>query len=152
VDDEIGGQCGQLIVMTLRPAVLDRHVFSFDVAGCAQSLAECGQPLCKQAGRRAGEKADHWHRLLLRAQRTRRGQRATQEEEQLATFHSITSSARSHGAVLLPVPVFIPRPRHHLAQSNPGRDEGKQRYETSDTSATEADRARRSRSCGEALS
>ena len=37
--DEIGGQCEPIIV-ALCPAVFDRHVLSFDVAGFAQSLAE----------------------------------------------------------------------------------------------------------------
>ena len=40
--DEVGGQCGQPIIVTLRPAVFDRHVLSLDIAGFAQSLAERG--------------------------------------------------------------------------------------------------------------
>src|SRR5262249_41562370 len=40
--DEIGGQCGQPIVMALRPEVLDRNILYLDVDGFAQSLVELG--------------------------------------------------------------------------------------------------------------
>ena len=49
--DEVGGQCGQPIIVALRPAVFDRHVLSLDVAGFAQSLAERGHKRCMRAGR-----------------------------------------------------------------------------------------------------
>ena len=45
--DEIGGQCGQPIIVALRPAVFDRHVLSLDIAGFAQSLAERGHKRCR---------------------------------------------------------------------------------------------------------
>ncbi len=67
--DEIGGQCGQPIIVALRPAVFDRHVLSLDIAGFAQSLAERGHNGAYGAGRPAAEEADHRHRLLLRAER-----------------------------------------------------------------------------------
>ena len=40
--DEIGDQCGQPIIVVLRPAVFDRYVLPLDIAGFAQSLAERG--------------------------------------------------------------------------------------------------------------
>src|SRR5260370_17367772 len=55
--------------MTLRPAVLDRHVLSFDVAGFARALAERGRKRYKRAGRRDAEETDDRHRLLPRAER-----------------------------------------------------------------------------------
>ena len=65
--DEIGGQCGQSIIATIRPTVFDRYVLSFDVPGIAQSLAERGHIRCEHAaGRPGAEEADHRHRLLLR--------------------------------------------------------------------------------------
>ena len=38
--NQIGRQCRQPIVLTLRPAVFDRHVPALDIAGFAQALAE----------------------------------------------------------------------------------------------------------------
>ena len=40
--DEVGGQCGHAIIMTIGPAIFSRHVSSFDVAGFAQALVESG--------------------------------------------------------------------------------------------------------------
>src|SRR5207302_8178194 len=58
--------------MALRPAVFDRHILSFDVAGFAQSLEERGNKRCRRrAGRPGVEDADHRHRLLLRARSER---------------------------------------------------------------------------------
>jgi hypothetical protein len=74
--DEIGSQCGQPIIVALRPPVLDRHVLAFGVAGFAQSLAERGENRRKRVGRSAAEEADHWHCLLLSADGPRRRQRA----------------------------------------------------------------------------
>ena len=70
--DEIGGQCGQPIVMALRPAIFDRQILSLDIAGFAQSLAERDHKQCRRrAGRPGVEDADHRHRLLLRARSER---------------------------------------------------------------------------------
>src|SRR5262245_18348474 len=41
------------------------------------------------------EKTDHRHRRLLRARRHRPRRRATEERDELAPFHSMTSSARA---------------------------------------------------------
>ena len=41
--DQIDGQRGQPIIVTLRPAVFDRQVLALDIAGFAQPLAERGQ-------------------------------------------------------------------------------------------------------------
>src|SRR5262249_11290675 len=38
--DEFGGQPWQPIVAALRPAIFDRHVFSLEISGVAQTLAE----------------------------------------------------------------------------------------------------------------
>ena len=67
--DKVGGQCGQPIVMALGPAVFDRQILPFDIAGFAQSPAERSEPqldLCVHAGEKAAEETDHRHRLLLR--------------------------------------------------------------------------------------
>ena len=38
--DQIGRQCRQSIILTLRPAIFDRHILALDIAGFAQALAE----------------------------------------------------------------------------------------------------------------
>src|SRR4051812_10670928 len=100
--DEIGGQCGQPIVMALRPAVFDRQILSLDVAGFAQSLAERGHKWCTQARRPGAEVSDHRHRLLLRPRRERpRDRRAAQQKYQLAASHArplALTASRDYGS------------------------------------------------------
>jgi len=42
--NEISHQCRQSIVLTFRPAVLDGHVLSLDVAGFVEAFPKRGQP------------------------------------------------------------------------------------------------------------
>jgi hypothetical protein len=69
--DQVGSQCGQPIIISLRPAIFDRDVFSLNIAGFAQPLAERGHIRCIRTGGTADEVADHRHRLLLRTHRQR---------------------------------------------------------------------------------
>src|SRR6266511_47511 len=68
--------------------------------GCPGALARLVQALPKRfrmmgavSGRMAAEEADHRYRLL-RARRERPSDSAAEERDELAPFHSITSSAR----------------------------------------------------------
>src|SRR5262249_26091486 len=92
--NQIGGHRRQSINSALRPAIFDRHVAAFDVAGFLQGLTECSRHWLV-SGRRLGvEKSDHRHRRLLRARRERpRDGRAAEQRDELAALHSITSSA-----------------------------------------------------------
>src|SRR5215469_2182191 len=94
---QIGCEVGQSVGLVLRPAILDRHILTLDVAGFTNALPECGQIACTISKRRAAEEPDHWHRSLLRARRERpRGCRAPEQRDELAALHhSITSSARA---------------------------------------------------------
>src|SRR4029077_15289296 len=76
-------------------AVLDCDVASLNMAGLAQALAERAQDGAHIPSRRlAVQKADYWHSCLLRARRGRpRGTRAAEKRYELASLHSITSSA-----------------------------------------------------------
>ena len=47
------------------PALFDRHILSFDIAGFVQSLPKRCQARCRRAGRRDAEPTDHRRRLLL---------------------------------------------------------------------------------------
>src|SRR5437868_2329330 len=91
--------------MALRPAVFDRYILSFDVAGFAQSLEERGNKWCRRrAGRPGVEDADHRHRLLLRAAGKRQRDCRTHEKgKRLASLHqkhlkrtSLAGSSISH--------------------------------------------------------
>src|SRR5262249_15591648 len=64
-------QRGKPIVVTLRPAVFDRDVLAFDVAGFLQTLAECGNEVRIRSRRSAVEITDHWNNRLLRVRRER---------------------------------------------------------------------------------
>src|SRR5215468_8768241 len=88
--------------MTLGPAIFDRHVPTLDITGLAQALVKCAQPACPQIRRLAADVSDHRHCGLLRARRERPRRRAADQRDELAAFHSITSSAssrRSRGIV-----------------------------------------------------
>src|SRR5262249_8136028 len=91
--DEIGDHCLQAIVLALCPMVLDRHVLAFDVAGFVKAFAEGGHKMRDDIGRPDVDEPDHW---LPSARRLwPRGSRAAEQRDELAPFHSITSSARA---------------------------------------------------------
>src|SRR5262245_40700159 len=70
------------------------HVLALHIAGLAQTLAKSGYVRSGLARRRAGKKADHRHRGLLRRRRARPYEpRGTKQRDELAPLHSITSSA-----------------------------------------------------------
>src|SRR5262249_21344926 len=86
----------QAIVLTLQPVILDRHVLAFDVAGFVEAFAKRGCIARVGLGRPVSDKPNHRHRPLLRTRRERpRCGRAAEECDELATVHSITSSARA---------------------------------------------------------
>ncbi len=94
--NQIGRQGGQPLVSIVAEAIFDRDVLALDKARVFQSLAERGEKLRCIVGRAGVEESDNRHRRLLRARRERpRGCRATEQRDELAPVHSITSSARS---------------------------------------------------------
>src|SRR5262249_59725651 len=83
------------IVLTFQPVVLDCHVLAFNGAGFVEAFAERGHIARVDFGRPESDKPDHRHRWLLRPRRERpRGRCAAEERDEVATSHSITSSAR----------------------------------------------------------
>src|SRR2546421_4004728 len=70
---QVGDQLGNSIVMTLRPAVLDRNVLPLEIAYLLKAFTECGEAVGICFGRRCAEKPDHRHGLLrARCERPRR--------------------------------------------------------------------------------
>src|SRR5262249_57077659 len=68
--DEIGGQCSKPTVISLRPAVFDRHVAAFDKASVIQSLSNDSDQECICRPRTAAQDTDN-RKLLLRPRRER---------------------------------------------------------------------------------
>src|SRR5262245_5466171 len=90
---QIGCEVGQSVVLVLRPAILDHHILALDIAGFTNALLEWGQIPCTISKRRATEESDHRCRSLLCPRRERPRSRAAEQRDEVASFHSITSSA-----------------------------------------------------------
>src|SRR6516225_45153 len=94
--NQFGRQLRQSIVLVLGEAVDDRYVLALHIADVFEAQAECPQTVCHRVRRSGVEQPDHWHRRLLRARRKRpHGRRAAEQRDELASLHSITSSASS---------------------------------------------------------
>ena len=99
-DDEVDletDQLGSLFQLEIGPAssraYLQAKIAALDVARIAQALAQCLQERFRV---RQGKDTDRVHPHLLRACQERPTRRRTAEQrDQLASFHSITSSARA---------------------------------------------------------
>src|SRR5262249_52601796 len=82
----------------------------------------------KRSQRRAAEKSGYWHRWLLRLRRERPRRRAAEQRDELAAFHSITSSARasSVGGISRPNALAVLRlmTNSYLVGSMTGRSAG----------------------------
>jgi hypothetical protein len=84
---QFGGQPRQPIHLTIGPSINDRHV-----PRQIRFPSRLGE-MRVEVGRRAVEEPDHRHPRLLPARGQRPGRRAAEQRDELATFHSITSSA-----------------------------------------------------------
>ena len=73
----------------LCPAVFDSYVLPLDITAFAEPLAERGDQWRIRKRRSAAQKADHWHRLPLRAQGACRGYRDAEQGNEAPTVHSI---------------------------------------------------------------
>ena len=95
--DELGGDLGEALAASLRPAILDRDGATLDPTEFAQPLHESGDPLAVGRRRARAQEPDGRQLAgLLRARRERpRRRRAAEKRDELAAFHSITSSARA---------------------------------------------------------
>src|SRR6516165_8162588 len=103
--NEIGCQAGQSIELAACPAVLDRDIAAFGETGFIEPATKCCREIGAGFGRAVDEKPDDRHRCLLRTRRERpRGCRTAEQRDELASFHSITSSAMasSDGGTVMP--------------------------------------------------
>ena len=107
---QLGCQGRQPVELTVRPAKLEGDVAVRDVAPLGEAFLKRGHRARALVARM--EEADHRHRRLLRARRERPScRRAAEERDELASFHSITSSARASSMG------DYPRITRHVARS-----------------------------------
>src|SRR5262249_17236825 len=86
--NQFGRQLRQPLVLTLSPAIFDRHVLALDIAGVLEALAECAHTVRKRVRRCTAEEPDHRHGRLLCARRERpRGCRAAEQRDEFAPLH-----------------------------------------------------------------
>ncbi len=87
-------QLRQSIDLIVGETVYDCHVLALDIAGVFEALAKCTQAVRDHVRRPAVEKSDHRHGRLLRSRRERpSSRRAAEQRDEVASSHSITSSA-----------------------------------------------------------
>jgi hypothetical protein len=116
--NQIGGQCGQLIDLILRPAVFDSHVLTLGVTGFLQAVTKCAQKLWDNFGRSGVEEPDHRHPRRLRERRKRPREAYDDKCGELTPSHATPSDLRqsdqsrfarlSHAALKQLLPVDIP--------------------------------------------
>src|SRR5262249_6996047 len=83
----------QPVVFAFGKAVFDCNVAPLDETGVGQDLAQCRQRARSRRRRTCAEIADHRHRARLRPRREGPRRHPAEQHDELATFHSITSSA-----------------------------------------------------------
>src|SRR5262249_14450262 len=91
--DEVSHERRQTIVLAVKPMVLYRDVLTLDVAGFVEAITECSGTA--RIRRPAIDEPDDRRLRLLCARRERPHRRAAEQRDELAPFHSITSSARA---------------------------------------------------------
>ena len=74
-----------------------QNILSLDKSTFTQSLQKGSDHTRGFAGRSAAEKADHWHRRLLRARRNGPSDCRAAERDEVATFHRLTPRPKDHG-------------------------------------------------------
>src|SRR5262249_26692996 len=89
-------QTRQALALIVGGAVFDRDVLAFGEPCRCQTLTEARNHGRGHRKRRAAQEPDHRHPCLLRPRRKRPcGRPAAEQGDEVAAFHSITSSARA---------------------------------------------------------
>src|SRR6516165_4089812 len=86
---QIRCQFRQSAAFIARPAELDRHVLSFDVASFGQALAECSEQMRGRLWRTGIQESDRRQCRLLRLRRERPCRRAAEQLDEIASFQPI---------------------------------------------------------------
>src|SRR5262249_37484486 len=101
----------QAVVVTIRPAELNRDVLPLDEAALGQAVAECGDEVRRILRRARAHETDDRDRRLLRLCRKRPRRRSAESQDELPPPHSITSSASadSEGGTVIPSALAVLR-------------------------------------------
>src|SRR5262249_51561659 len=94
--NQLGRQFGQSVDLILPPAVEDRYVVAFHIAGLAKTLAKPAQTVRHRVGQSCVEESDHGDCRLLRACRERPCGCAAEQRDELATPQPIKLHSISH--------------------------------------------------------
>src|SRR5262245_20869878 len=78
---------GNRFVLILRPTIFNHNIAALYIADLFKALPECARHGRIAISGCAVQKADHWHRGLLRACRKRPSRCAADERDELAPFH-----------------------------------------------------------------
>jgi hypothetical protein len=92
--NQLGRERRQAVELIVGPAVFNSGIPALDEAGRTESLTEALDVGRITVSRGRAEKPDCGHRRLLRARRERPRRRAAEQRDEIATLHSITSSAQ----------------------------------------------------------
>src|SRR5262249_9089355 len=94
-------QCRQPVVLTVRPAKLDRHVLTCDEAAFAQTAAERSDEVRRVLGRPGTHEADYRRCRLLRARHERpSGYTAAEKCDEFPPPHGAYPKAKDHGRTI----------------------------------------------------
>src|SRR5215471_6543402 len=112
--------------MVFYPAKFERDVLTLDISGIVQTIAKCSHVVLSLVEGRVADESDHRHRRLLRSRSQRpRGCRAAEQRDELAAFHSITSSASKSRLSEILMPSFLAALRLTTNSNFVGRSTGK---------------------------
>src|SRR5262249_48755784 len=91
--NQIGGERGQSIIVTVRPAVFDGYIAPLLIPAFGEALPTPVHPLRHITGRSGAEEPNYRHCRLLRARSQRPRGRTADKRHEVAASHSITSLA-----------------------------------------------------------
>ena len=91
--DQIGGKRRQIVILALRPAILDRNIAALNIADSQRGLPGTRPGSGETVGENTTEIPISASTAAARAPRAATCRRAAEQRDELAALHSITSSA-----------------------------------------------------------
>ena len=100
--NQIGHQFRQPIELIFGPAIFDRDVLAFDIAGFFQALANASQTVCVSRRAMWGREPNHRHRRLLRPRQKRPRRSAAEKGDELTALHYSVPPVRPNERIAQP--------------------------------------------------
>src|SRR5262249_59392049 len=92
--NEISGQCSEPAVISLCPAVFDRHVATFNKTGVIQPLSNDCEQECIGRPRTAAQDSDNWKLLLGKRRERPHSCRTNDCSDEIAASHCLPRGLR----------------------------------------------------------